>query len=59
MTPEQQRILELESENRQLKADLTALASLAQQLLQEIERLKHPKNSRNSSVPRQKMKTAR
>ncbi|HBX84291.1 MAG TPA: hypothetical protein DEH40_06250 [Marinilabiliales bacterium] len=51
MTPEQQRILELESENRQLKADLAALASLVQQLLQELERLKHPKNSRNSSVP--------
>jgi transposase len=51
LTPEQQRILELEKENRQLKADLAVLTSLVHQLLQEIEQLKHPKTSRNSSVP--------
>lgn len=44
MTQEQKRILELEKE-------VASLKSLVQQLLQEIERLKHPKNSRNSSVP--------
>lgn len=44
MTPEQKRIIELESE-------VAALKIIIQQLIQEIERLKHPKNSRNSSVP--------
>ena len=44
MTPEQKRIFELENE-------VSVLKSLVQQLFQEIERLKHPKNSRNSSVP--------
>ncbi len=44
LTPEQKRIFELENE-------VSALKSLVQQLLQEIERLKRPKNSRNSSVP--------
>ena len=43
MTQEQKRILELENEVASLKI-------LVHQLLQEIERLKHPKNSRNSSV---------
>lgn len=51
MTQDQKRILELEKENIQLKIEVANLTSLVQQLLQEIERLKHPKNSRNSSVP--------
>ena len=44
MTNDQKRILELE-------AEVASLKMLVQQLIQEIERLKHPKNSRNSSVP--------
>ena len=44
MTNDKKRILELEVEVASLKA-------LVQVLLEEIERLKHPKNSRNSSVP--------
>jgi len=44
LTPEQKRILELESE-------VSVLKTLVEQLIQEINRLKHPKNSRNSSVP--------
>ena len=44
LTNEQKRILELE-------AEVAFLKSLIQQLLQENERLKHPKNSSNSSVP--------
>jgi transposase len=44
LSADKARILELENEVSSLKA-------LIQQLLQEIERLKHPKNSRNSSVP--------
>jgi transposase len=44
LTQEQKRILELETE-------VAALKKLVLQLLQEIERLKHTKNSRNSSVP--------
>ena len=44
MTPEQHRIIELEKEVSELK-------TLINQLMQEIERLKHLKNSRNSSIP--------
>ncbi len=44
MTPEQKRISELE-------AEVSILKTLVLQLLQEIERLKHPKNSCNSSEP--------
>lgn len=44
MTNDQKRILELEVE-------VTSLKALIQVLLEENERLKHPKNSRNSSVP--------
>lgn len=44
MTNDQKRIVELEVE-------VTSLKALVQVLLAEIERLKHPKNSRNSSVP--------
>ena len=44
MTSDQKRILELE-------AEVASLKDLVQVLLEEIERLKHPKNSRNSSVP--------
>ena len=44
MTPEQKRILELEAEVAMLK-------TLVNQLLQELERYKHPKNSQNSSIP--------
>jgi len=51
LTAEQKRIVELENENRQLRADVDKLTTLVHQLLQEIEQLKHPKNSRNSSVP--------
>ncbi len=51
MTPDQKRILELEKENSFLKAEVATLKMLVQQLLQENERLKHLKNSRNSSVP--------
>jgi transposase len=51
LTPDQKRIIELENENRQLRADLNTLTTLVHQLLQEIEQLKHPKNSRNSSAP--------
>lgn len=40
----QQRIFELESK-------ITALEAIVRLLLEENERLKHPKNSRNSSVP--------
>ena len=51
MTNDQKRIVELEKENSFLKAEVSSLKILIQQLLEEIERLKHPKNSRNSSVP--------
>lgn len=51
MTNDQKRILEFEKENSFLKAEVASLKMLVQQLLEEIERLKHPKNSRNSSVP--------
>lgn len=44
MTLEQQRIVELE-------AKIVSLEALVLQLLEVIENLKHPKNSRNSSVP--------
>jgi len=44
LTSDQKRILELE-------AEVASLKDLVQVLLEEIERLKHPKNSRNSSVP--------
>jgi transposase len=44
LTPEQKRIVELEAEVAMLK-------TLVSQLLQELERYKHPKDSRNSSVP--------
>lgn len=44
MTPDQQRILELE-------AKIVSLETLVLQLLEVIENLKHPKTSRNSSVP--------
>jgi len=44
LTPDQKRILELENE-------IAILKRLVQQLIEENERLKHPKNSRNSSVP--------
>lgn len=44
MTADKNRILELE-------AEVASLKTLVQSLLQEIERLRHPKNSRNSSVP--------
>jgi transposase len=51
LTQDQKRIIELENENRQLRADLDTLTILVNKLLQEIEQLKHPKNSRNSSIP--------
>lgn len=51
MTQDQKRIIELENENRQVRADLDTLTALVHKLLQEIEQLKHPKNSRNSSIP--------
>jgi transposase len=51
LTSEQKRIVELERENKQLKADIASLTSLVHQLIQEIDRLKHAKNSRNSSTP--------
>lgn len=51
MTQDQKRIIELENENRQLRADLDTLTTLVHKLLQELEQLKHPKDSRNSSVP--------
>jgi transposase len=44
----------LESENKriiELEAEVTSLKKMIQSLIQEIERLKHPKNSRNSSIP--------
>lgn len=44
MSPDKKRILELE-------AEVAFLKELVKSLVQEIERLKHPKNSRNSSVP--------
>lgn len=44
MNADKRRIAELEKEVADLKR-------LVEKLLQEIERLKHPKNSRNSSVP--------
>lgn len=44
MTPEQKRILELETEVAYLK-------SIIVQLIEKIDNLTHPKNSRNSSVP--------
>ena len=51
MTNDQKRILEFEKENSFLKVEVASLKILVQQLLEEIERLKHSKNSRNSSVP--------
>lgn len=52
MNADTNRIVELERENRLLKAEVASLKALVQELLQEIARLKHPgKNSRNSSVP--------
>lgn len=51
MNADKKRIIELEKENSLLKAEVAALKALVQDLLLEIERLKHPKNSRNSSVP--------
>lgn len=51
MTQDQKRILELENENCLLKTEMARLKALVETLVQEIERLKHPKNSRNSSVP--------
>lgn len=51
MTADEKRILELEKENNLLKAELASLKDFVQELQQEIDRLKHPKNSRNSSVP--------
>jgi len=51
LTTDQKRIAELEKENSFLKAEVASLKMLVQQLIHEIERLKHPKNSRNSSVP--------
>jgi transposase len=51
LTYEQQRILELEAENKELRDKVASLTTLVEKLLQEIEHLKHPKNSRNSSVP--------
>lgn len=44
MNADKRRIAELEKE-------VADLRRLVEKLLQEIERLKHPKNSRNSSVP--------
>ncbi len=44
LTQDQKRIIELE-------AEVAALKTLVHQLLQEIERLRHSKNSRNSSIP--------
>ena len=51
MTADKKRILELEKENNFLRSELATLKAFVQELLHEIERLKHPKNSRNSSVP--------
>lgn len=51
MNADKKHIIELEKENSLLKAELASLKALVQELLQEIERLRHPKNSRNSSVP--------
>lgn len=36
---------------KELEIEVTSLKKLINSLLQEIERLKHPKNSRNSSIP--------
>lgn len=51
LNADKKRILELEKENSLLKAELASLKALVKELLLEIERLRHPKNSRNSSVP--------
>ncbi|HJZ39218.1 MAG TPA: IS66 family transposase [Bacteroidales bacterium] len=51
MNADKKRILELEKENGFLRSQIASLNTLVHQLLQEIERLKHPKNSKNSSVP--------
>jgi len=51
LNADKKRILELEKENNFLRSELAALKAFVQELLHEIERLKHPKNSRNSSVP--------
>jgi len=51
LNADKKRILELEKENSFLKSEIASLKALVHQLLQEIDRLKHPKNSRNSSVP--------
>jgi transposase len=58
MTTEQQRILELEDKNlrlelinRALMSEVTELKALVAKLINEVETLKHSKNSRNSSVP--------
>lgn len=65
MTAEQQRISELEhknllleqmnrsliQENRQLKSEVLELKALVTKLIDKVETLKHPKNSRNSSMP--------
>lgn len=65
MTSEQQRILELEDknlrlelmnralivENQHLKSEVNKLKDFVAKLMNEIETLKHRKNSRNSSVP--------
>jgi transposase len=51
LTSDKKRILELEKENRLMKSEIIMLKALVQELIQEIERLKHSKNSRNSSVP--------
>jgi len=57
LTADKKRILELEKENSFLKSEIAYLKALVHELLQEIDRLKHPKNSRNSSVPHRKTKT--
>lgn len=44
MTINEKKIIELEAENQNLK-------ELVEKLIQEIDRLKHPKNSHNSSIP--------
>ena len=51
MNADKKRIIELEKENSLLKAEVASLKALVQELLLEIERLRHPKNSRNGSVP--------
>ncbi|MDD3655092.1 MAG: IS66 family transposase, partial [Desulfotomaculaceae bacterium] len=51
MNGDKKRIIELEKENSLLKAEVASLKALVQELLLEIERLRHPKNSWNGSVP--------